>query len=79
SNVEGHESKLLMGYLSGVPIVCFQGRAHVYEGTPDIGLKTIIRTLKLLGAKTILITNAAGTLHTDIAPGHLMLISDHIN
>ena len=79
SRVEGHAGQLLIGDFNGVPVACLQGRAHLYEGTQGEAIKTMIRTLKLLGCESLIITNAAGTLHSDVKPGTLMLISDHIN
>lgn len=79
STVPGHEGKLLIGSVDGVPIVCMQGRMHLYEGYPAPQLAVSIRTLKLLGAETLILTNASGSLHKDMGPGSLMLIRDHIN
>lgn len=78
-SVEGHPGELHLGWLKGIPVACFKGRAHYYEGNSNEVLRTMIRTLKNLGVETLLITNAAGSLRSDIKPGELMLISDHIN
>ena len=77
--VQGHGGTLALGYLSGVPVVCLQGRAHSYEGNNHDIVKTYIRTLKLLGCDYFLATNASGSLREDVPPGELMLITDHIN
>ncbi|MCK4609047.1 MAG: purine-nucleoside phosphorylase [Gammaproteobacteria bacterium] len=77
-NVAGHAGKLHLGMLQGQPVACLQGRAHSYEGNTTI-IKTIIRTLKLLGCETLLMTNAAGSLRHEVGVGELMLINDHIN
>ncbi len=80
TSVSGHASALTLGYLKGVPTVCMQGRIHYYEGFKHgETIKTYIRTLKLLGIHTLLLTNAAGSLHQDVLPGDLFLINDHIN
>lgn len=79
STVYGHGNQLVLGYLSGVAVVCLQGRAHSYEGANDITVKTYVRTLRLLGCDYFLATNASGSLRPDIAPGELMVITDHIN
>ena len=79
STVQGHANALSLGELNGVPIVCLQGRVHYYEGFNSEAIKTYIRTLKLLGAESLLLTNAAGSLHQDIPAGSLMMITDHIN
>ena len=77
--VHGHGGNLVIGHLSNVGIVCLQGRAHSYEGANHETVKNYVRTLKLLGCEYFLATNAAGSLHEDIGPGELMLITDHIN
>ena len=78
--VHGHHANLILGYLSGVPVVCLQGRAHGYEGGDnDAVVKTYVRTLRLLGCEYFLATNASGSLRADVGPGELVLITDHIN
>lgn len=77
--VEGHPGQMYLGMLQGVPIVCLQGRAHWYEGTESITYLTIIRALKLLGCEALILTNSSGSLHTELTPGSLMMITDHIN
>lgn len=77
--VQGHGGKLVIGFLSGVPVVCLQGRAHSYEGDTSETVKTYVRTLKLLGCDYFIATNASGSLRPEVAPGELMLITDHIN
>jgi len=79
TTVQGHGGKLALGYLAGVGVVCLQGRAHSYEGDNAETVKTYVRTLKLLGCDYFLATNASGSLHQDVPPGQLMLITDHIN
>ena len=79
TTVQGHGGKLALGYLSGVGVVCLQGRSHSYEGGGYDSVKTYVRTLKLLGCDYFLATNASGSLREDVAPGELMLITDHIN
>ncbi len=79
TTVVGHGGKLVLGELSGVGVVCLQGRAHSYEGNTFDTVKTYVRTLKLLGCDYFLATNASGSLRDDVGPGELMLITDHIN
>ena len=79
STVEGHAGRLVLGNLSGVPVACLQGRAHLYEGHAPAELAIPIRTLKELGCDTLVLTNAAGSLDPAIPVGGLMLLSDHIN
>ncbi|MEM8915572.1 MAG: purine-nucleoside phosphorylase [Pseudomonadota bacterium] len=77
--VEGHHGRLVLGYLHGVPIACLQGRGHAYEGKGFGIMSAPIRTMKRLGCEFIYLTCAAGSLHTDLGPGSLMMITDHIN
>ncbi len=78
-HVAGHKGKLILGAYQGVPIVCLQGRGHFYEGSTANKILTYVRTLKLLGCETVVITGAAGALHLEIKPGQLVLLKDHIN
>ncbi len=77
--VSGHAGALSLGTLDGTPVACFQGRSHVYEGIEASAVTTPVRTLRLLGAEILVLTNAAGSLRAEVGPGSLMLISDHIN
>jgi xanthosine phosphorylase len=77
--VAGHGGRLVLGRLSGLPVACLQGRAHVYEGGDPGAMRGPIRMLRALGAEALLVTNAAGSLRPDVGPGRLMAISDHIN
>ncbi len=79
STVAGHKGRLLIGDAAGVPVACMQGRLHVYEGHPVQRIALPIRTYRALGAKTLIVTNAAGGLNRNFAPGSLMAIADHIN
>ena len=79
STVKGHKGRFVFGYIGEVPVVCMQGRVHYYEGyeMEDVVLPT--RLMKLMGAKTLVLTNAAGGINPDFKAGDLMLISDHIS
>lgn len=79
STVQGHDGRFLFGYVEGVPIVAMKGRVHFYEGYGIDDVVLPIRTMGLLGAKCILLTNAAGGIDLDFEPGDLMLIEDHIS
>lgn len=79
STVQGHDGRFLFGYVEGVPIVAMKGRVHFYEGYGIDDVVLPIRTMGLLGAKYILLTNAAGGIDLDFEPGDLMLIEDHIS
>lgn len=79
STTAGHAGNMLFAKFCDLPIVCLQGRLHRYEGASDEDFKLQIRTLKLLGCTSLLVTNASGSLHADLPPGSLVLIEDHIN
>lgn len=78
STVAGHKGRFVFGYVRKVPVVIMQGRVHFYEGYPmsDVVLPT--RLMGILGAKKLILTNAAGGVNFDFHPGDFMLITDHI-
>jgi inosine/guanosine/xanthosine phosphorylase family protein len=77
--VREHKGRLIAGRVGACPLLCLQGRMHLYEGAspPDIVLP--VRMLAALGVHTLLLTNAAGGIRPGFSPGTLMLIRDHIN
>jgi xanthosine phosphorylase len=77
--VAGHGGRAVVGHLGEVPVAVLQGRAHVYEGGDLDAIRTPIRALRAAGAEILVLTNAAGSLHAEVGPGQLMLITDHIN
>ena len=79
SHVVGHKGRLVFGNRAGVPCVAMQGRVHVYEGHSAATAAFPARVLIALGAKVLIITNAAGGLDPSWPPGTLMLIRDHID
>jgi purine-nucleoside phosphorylase len=79
ATVEGHAGRLVIGKAGEVPIAAMQGRFHFYEGYSLEDVTFPIRVLKSLGVRTLILTNAAGSLNTELTPGSLMVISDHIN
>ena len=79
STVAGHAGKLIFGYVRSVPMVVMQGRVHYYEGYSMEQVVAPIRLMGLLGARKLLLTNAAGGVNTSFTPGDLMLITDHIS
>lgn len=79
STIQGHSGKLIIGNLEGQTVLCMQGRFHLYEGHQPQVINTIIKAFQLLGIHNLIVTNAAGSLNFDFAPGSLMLIKDHIN
>ena len=79
AGVGGHVGKLFLGQVSGTNVLILQGRAHYYEnGKADV-MAVAIETLQAIGCQSLVITNAAGSLIPEAAPGSVMLITDHIN
>lgn len=78
STVKGHKGRFVFGYVEKTPVVIMQGRVHYYEGyaMSDVVLPT--RLMGMLGAKKILLTNAAGGANPSYKPGDFMMITDHI-
>ena len=79
STVVGHSGNLIAGEMSGQRIAVMQGRIHAYEGHSGAAIATPIRILKRLGVERLILTNAAGGLRLEMAPGSLVIIEDHIN
>ncbi len=75
----GHEGRLLLGRLEGRPVVLLQGRLHLYEGNAAGLVVQPVLLFRRLGAKAVLLTNAAGGLDPSFRPGTLMLVTDHVN
>jgi len=79
STVTGHAGELIVGSLCGMNVVALAGRFHVYEGH-DVRLAAFpARVTRALGARTLIVSNAAGGINRLWQPGDLMLIRDHIN
>lgn len=78
-SVHGHSGAMVLGRMSGVDVVCLQGRAHSYEGPSHEAVKMYVRTLKCLGCEYFIAISACGSLRPEVGPGELMLIHDHIN
>jgi purine-nucleoside phosphorylase len=79
STVPGHAGRLLLGTLENVPVVLMQGRIHSYEGYSPQVLTLPVRVMHMLGAHTLIVSNAAGGVNPAYSPGDFMLIRDHIN
>jgi len=79
STVEGHSGRLVGGKVDGVPVLAMQGRVHYYEGYTLEEVTFPVRTFKLLGVKTLILTNASGGINVELSQGALMVISDHVN
>jgi purine-nucleoside phosphorylase len=79
STAEGHAGRLVVGKIDQVPLMAMQGRVHFYEGYSLEQVTFPIRVFKLLGIKTLILTNASGGVNVQFSQGALMIISDHLN
>lgn len=79
STAQGHVGSLVIGKVDHIPVVAMQGRVHSYEGYSLEEVTFPIRTFKLLGIETLILTNAAGGIDVQLTQGALMVISDHLN
>ncbi|HSE30338.1 MAG TPA: purine-nucleoside phosphorylase [Pyrinomonadaceae bacterium] len=79
STAEGHAGQLVIGKVDQVPLLAMKGRLHYYEGYSLEEVTFPIRAFKLLGLKTIILTNASGGINVQLSPGTLMVITDHLN
>jgi purine-nucleoside phosphorylase len=79
STVPGHSGRLLLGRWAGRAVVVAQGRSHLYEGYSAEEVTRTVRLLATLGAKALVVTNAAGGITQRMTPGSLMLIEDQVN
>ena len=73
-----HAGRFIFGYIESKPVVLMDGRIHYYEGYSMEQVVTPIRIMKMLGAKNLILTNAAGGIDSDFKPGDLMVITDQI-
>ncbi|MCK5070017.1 MAG: purine-nucleoside phosphorylase, partial [Desulfocapsa sp.] len=73
STVDSHSGNLILGYLGKKKVAVLQGRFHFYEGYSTKEVAFPIRVLSLLGAKTLLLTNAAGGLNPLFQAGSIMV------
>jgi purine-nucleoside phosphorylase len=79
STVEGHMGRLVIGELEGQVVYVMQGRVHFYEGYTMGQVTLPIRIMQRLGIEMLFVTNAAGGVNPDFAPGDVMLITDNLN
>lgn len=79
AGVSGHVGRLVLGRLNGVAVAVCQGRAHAYEHGDAGVMRPVLETLQAIGCEGLVLTNAAGSLRSDMPPGALMLITDHLN
>lgn len=79
STAPDHMGRFVAGMLADRKVICMQGRLHYYEGYSLEDVVYPIRVMKLLGVKTLIVTNAAGGINEAFDAGDIMLIKDHIN
>ncbi|APO73080.1 purine nucleoside phosphorylase [Rhizobium etli 8C-3] len=79
SAVSGHAGEVVAGRLGGVPVIMLSGRVHYYEKGDADAMRLPIEVLKGLGVQSLFLTNSAGSLLEEMAPGSVMQITDHIN
>lgn len=79
SGVTGHAGQLVAGDFAGVPVIMLAGRAHYYEHGNAAAMRPVLEALAGIGIEKLILTNAAGSLEAEMAPGSVMLITDHIN
>ena len=79
SSAPGHVGRLLFGRIADKPVACMQGRLHFYEGNQPEDTVFPLQVLHALGARALVVTNAAGAINLDFEVGDIMLITDHIN
>jgi purine-nucleoside phosphorylase len=79
STAEGHAGILAIGTIDNIPLAVMQGRAHLYEGYSVQEVAFPVRVLRRMGARALVLTNAAGGINTEYARGALVVVRDHIN
>lgn len=79
STAPGHAGRLVLGKYHGHNVAVMQGRVHYYEGYLMSEVTFPVRVLAMLGVKVLVPTNASGAIKTEITPGSLVVIEDHIN
>lgn len=79
STAPGHKGRIVVGTLSGKPVVAMEGRFHPYEGYDLAKITLPVRVMKALGCDSLLVSNACGGMNPQYSKGDIMLIEDHIN
>ncbi|MCR4817934.1 MAG: purine-nucleoside phosphorylase [Fretibacterium sp.] len=79
STAPGHAGRVIMGKISGRPVVLLQGRVHYYEGYSMQAVTFPTRVLGMLGIRQYVATNASGGIRDDLRTGEIVAVEDHIN
>jgi purine-nucleoside phosphorylase len=77
--VAGHRGQVVFGKVNNIGVVVFEGRVHYYEGNTMAEVSFCTRVIGMMGAKSLILTNASGAINSTFARGHLMIITDHLN
>lgn len=79
TSVQGHSGRLMHLRWRARPVLVFSGRVHYYEGNGWEAVTAPVRLAAALGVRLLFLTNAAGGIRSDLAPGRLMLLQHHLN
>ena len=79
STVPGHDGKFICGYVHGTAVICMKGRVHLYEGYSAQQVVMPIRLMQAMGARYLILTNAAGAMRSGLEVGSFALLTDHIS
>jgi purine-nucleoside phosphorylase len=79
SAVPGHAGRFVLGRIGDRRLLIAQGRVHLYEGRTAREVTAFVRLMAMVGARRLILTNAAGTLNREFAPGTWMMLRDHLN
>jgi purine-nucleoside phosphorylase len=79
TTIDGHAGQLVLTEIESIPVVVQQGRFHFYEGYEMDQVMFPVRVFGVMGVKNLILTNAAGSLNTDMPPGSLVVLTDHLN
>ncbi len=79
SSVQGHKGEFVFGSIGSVNVIVMNGRVHYYEGYSMEDVVCGVRVMRMLGAKELYLTNAAGGINESFSIGDIMILSDHIN
>jgi purine-nucleoside phosphorylase len=78
STVSGHSGQMIFAKRNNKNALFMSGRTHFYEGYQMNDITFYIRVLKLLGIKSLILTNATGGINENFVAGDLVVIKDHI-
>lgn len=79
AGVSGHPGRIHHAELAGLELLVFEGRRHWYEGAGWLPVLLPVHLIRTAGASAVILTNAAGGIRPDLAPGDAVLIDDHLN